>query len=121
MKITGIELEDQDIAYIITDVLETNAIGYWAIYTHWKRIKSENENLDKCVEDIFIKELNEEETDFTVPHIVNRETIVKGVELIVTGRVNAPQIRDMILDNDIDADGVDCIVQAGLFGEIKYG
>lgn len=121
MKITGIELEDQDIAYILTDALETNAIGYWAVYSDWKRIKSDDKDLDNCVEDILIKELNEEETDFTVPHLVNRETIVKGVELIVAGKVDAPRIRDMILDDDIDADGVDCIVQVGLFGEIKYG
>lgn len=121
MKITGIELEDQDIAYILTDALETNAIGYWAQYHNWERMKSENEDLNNCVKEITIKELNDEETDFVVAHKINRNTIIRGVNLIISEKVSCPSIKEMILKDDIDADGVDCIIQAALFGEIKYG
>lgn len=115
MKITGVELEEVDILNILTNTLESNAIGYWAQYQEWDR----NHSLD--VTRMSIKELNDEETDYTISWEVGKDVIIKGVELIVTGQVNAPNIRNMILDDDIDSDGDDCIVQAGLFGEIKYG
>lgn len=124
MKITGIELEEKDILFILTDALETNAVGYWAQYQNWKRMPS-NDNLEDelrdCVTWISIKELNDDETAYTIPHKITRTTIKKGVKLIVTGVVDAPRIREMILNDDIDSDGADCIVQAGLFNEIKYG
>lgn len=122
MKITAVELEPQDIYNILTDVFETNAIGYWAQYQDWERFPDiegvENSN---CINKISIKELNEEESDYTIPHYINSMVITLGVERIVRGEADAPRIREMILNDDIDSDGSDCIVQAGLFGEIKYG
>lgn len=120
MKITGIELEEKDILYILTDALETSAISYWADEYDWDRVKSEDDDLDGCVERILIKELNKEETNFTIPHTIDREIIRLGVDRIVKGEVQALLVREMILDDDIDSDGCDCIIQAGLFGEIKY-
>ncbi len=121
MKITGIELEEKDILYILTDAVETRAIDYWAQIQKFKRTKSVVDEIKNCIYEINIKELNIEETDYVIPHKITRETIIKGAELIVTGKVDASRIRNMILDDDIDSDGTDCIIQAGLFGEIKYG
>lgn len=125
MKITAIELEEKDIFYILTDALESNAIGYWAQYQEWDRMPDVSiegdDSLALCVKRMSIKELNDDETDYTISHEVDRNVIIKGVERIVKGDVDAPRIREMILNDDIDADGSDCIVQAGLFGEIKYG
>ena len=121
MKITAIELEEKDILNILTDTLETNAVGYWAQYQDWKRLPDDDSDMALCVTRISIKEMNDDETDYTIPHEIDRETIIKGVERIVKGEVDAPRIREMILNDDIDSDGADCIVQAGLFNEIKYG
>ena len=123
MKITGIELEEQDILNILTDTLETNAIGYWAQYQTWERIEEKviDDPRANCVTKINIKELNNDETAWEIPHTITYDTIVTGVRLIVSGEVDNSYIRNMILDDDIDSDGCDCIVQAGLFGEIKYG
>lgn len=101
MKITGIELEEQDIANILTDTLETNAVGYWAVYTNWKRITNkENEDLYNCVREIKIQD---EETEKC--YTINAETIKLGVERIITGKISADYIRNMILDDDIDSEG----------------
>ena len=121
MNITGIELEEKDILYILTDALETDSISYWANEYDWERIKSKTDEIDGCVKVIYIKELNDQETEFTIPHIVNYETIKLGVERIIKGEVEDSRIRQMILDDDIDSDGCDCIIQAGLFGVLKYG
>lgn len=121
MKITGIELEDKDILSILTDTLESNAIGYWAQYQSWKREPDDEKETATYVNSIKIKEMNDDETDYTIPYTINGKVIKLGVERIVKGEVDAPRIREMILNDDIDSDGSDCIVQAGLFGVIKYG
>ena len=59
---------------------------------------------------------------------INHDTVVAGIKALLTGKV---KIRADLLDQvttsiatedcDIDADAADCIVQAGLFGEVIYG
>jgi hypothetical protein len=60
---------------------------------------------------------------------VNHEVIAKGIERIISGEVEiASYIQNYVQDSlveydagDIDASAADCIVQAGLFGELVYG
>ena len=69
-----------------------------------------------------------EETWYTV----NVETVKKGIELIMNGAIQIdPTIKEAIsIDvasedplraGKIDSTAIDCIIQAGLFGELVYG
>ena len=70
-----------------------------------------------------------DEDDSGEVHRIDVNTIARGIGLIKKNKIKINStIRDWIVvdDNDnegsnIDADAADCIVQAGLFGEIIYG
>ncbi len=80
----------------------------------------------------FTATLLDNEDEDAEPRVVNREVIERGIRAIANGTartntklrkemlvlVNAPEMAEML---DLDAGDADCIVQAGLFGEIVYG
>ena len=75
MKIIEIELEEQEILDILTNTLESNAIGYWAQYQHWKRFPDGELENSNCVRLIHIKEMNNDESDYEIPHVINPAVI----------------------------------------------
>ena len=73
--------------------------------------------------------IEDREDDWEGTYLVNHPVIVTGIQNILDGRV---QINDGLFralltglrEDDagvVDADVADCIVQAGVFGEIVYG
>tara|TARA_R110000824_G_scaffold375880_1_gene566858 strand:+ start:4259 stop:4687 length:429 start_codon:yes stop_codon:yes gene_type:complete len=59
---------------------------------------------------------------------IDRSTILKGLEAIATRRVKLAERIHEAVEADlrgaggaIDAEAADCVVQAGLFGEVIYG
>ena len=70
-----------------------------------------------------------EDSDITTWMPIDIEVIDRGIQRILepTFRINESLRRDIAYGNlmndagEIDADGADCVVQAGLFGEIVYG
>lgn len=106
-------------------------IGYWC--------KADIEHgSDDPLNDFYYKsfgaydteEFDEDDEDASYLGNVNYETIALGIERILTGKVKvSSQIVGWILEDvvaggeagSIDADAADCIVQAGLLNEIRYG
>jgi hypothetical protein len=80
----------------------------------------------------FTATLLDNEDEDAEPRVVNREVIERGIRALADGTaktsvnlrkkmlvvVNAPEMAAML---DLDASDADCIVQAGLFGEVVYG
>ena len=80
----------------------------------------------------FTATLLDNEDEDAEPRVVNREVIERGIRAIANGtaRTNAKLRKEMLVasnapemvgDLDLDAADADCIVQAGLFGEVIYG
>jgi hypothetical protein len=74
--------------------------------------------------------LTDDETSYQEKaEIVTLDVVAKGIALIVSGKTSVfdalrRQIAQADRENDageIDADGADVIVQAGLFGQVIYG
>jgi hypothetical protein len=106
-------------------------IGYWSNcerYRWWKGDEATLENADLDNFHAVIHIPDEDDAD-KATRVVNIDTIARGINAIVKGDVRLnQQIRNWITcdnrDNDggnIDSDAADCIVQAGLFGEVVYG
>ena len=102
----------------LTDVFTTaleGGIGYWSECSYYRW-----ENEQRAV----IEDIEDERKEYTI----TLDTIAKGIGVIVKGDHVYQDLKNLIrngsLDNDasdIDAEGADCIVQAGLFGRVIYG
>ncbi|MGA2977941.1 MAG: hypothetical protein ABSF77_21795 [Spirochaetia bacterium] len=96
-------------------------INYWASFERYHH--SHGEAPDH--EGFFAKILDTEEVK---RYEIHRATIQNGLKAILSGKVNLrSDIKSSIalasIETDagyIDADGADCIVQAGLFGHVIY-
>lgn len=52
----------------------------------------------------------------------SRDKFRRAAQTIVDGKVEiAADIRQSIIDNDLDAGAVDCIIQVATLGEVQYG
>lgn len=104
-------------------------IGYWSscnVYHIWRIPTQPSEGPDlrgfhATIEDI---------EDANKVYRIDAEVIQRGLRAIADGRVNVnSDIRAAVLlasrtngdDGDYDAGVADCVVQAGLFGEVVYG
>jgi hypothetical protein len=135
-KFTGtITLSDYEAETILTTAVE-GGIGYWSLITDCERHR-DPEHPDYL--SWISVDLVDAEDESEVFGTVNKQTIEKGVSLIVSGKVKISndlraQVFTLLSDEtwtdshgrtlpefDIDASAADCIVQAGLFGEIIYG
>lgn len=117
-----LEFPEEALQDIIITACE-GGIGYW----------SQLESYDYRETSFVLREMNEDETDWTGPkHILDHDVVAVGLERIVSGVVTvSPDIRSSIMNELIEATkgggfagdttDCDCIVQAGLFGEIIYG
>lgn len=114
-------------------------IGYWSraySYHHGKR--NEAGGYDANLQGFTADVLDCVEHEDVVPNevkaaderllTIDRAVIVKGLEAIATRRVKlAERLSEAVeagLRGDggaIDAEAADCVVQAGLFGEVIYG
>ena len=130
---------DQFIHQTFTTAME-GGVNYWASVSKYRWMLRdasgalvEDSYGDPC-EDYqgFTATLLDAEDEDAEPRVVNREVIERGIRAIATGTaktsanlrkamlvaLNAPE---MVGDLDLDASDADCIVQAGLFGEVVYG
>lgn len=104
---------------IITTACE-GGINYWA------RAKNVVRDDDLNVTRLEVQD-REEHTEYGW-HIVNKDVVAKGIERILEGQfqISDEIKRDIFIgcaNRDagyIDANGADCIVQAGIFNEIVY-
>lgn len=114
----------QFILDVFTTAME-GGIGYWSVANsyHYRNRVTDTDDLDGFYADI------EDFEDDDKPYKITPDVIVRGLNLIVTGPVTlrSDLMGHILLGNktndggEIDADCADCIVQAGLFGEVVYG
>tara|TARA_R100001244_G_scaffold94487_1_gene70944 strand:- start:382 stop:1020 length:639 start_codon:yes stop_codon:yes gene_type:complete len=114
-------------AQFIDDVLTAaveGGINYWA---EVHKISSED-NGSSCYKEVVVFD-NESDDDDRELLSITPEVAAKGISLILGCKVTISRsirasISDAVFSNDcghIDAEGADCIVQAGLFDTIVYG
>ena len=117
-------------------------IGYWSrAYTYHTGGRNEGGGFDDdlqgfsadildCVEhpDVGPFEIDIDEDEDARLVTIDRAVVVRGLEAIASGRVKlARRIHEAVaadLAGDggaIDAEAADCVIQAGLFGEVVYG
>lgn len=118
---------------IFTTALE-GGIGYWSQASAYRWSKAGDGNVDDLEKFVaIVAEWDDEKNDYLHGEkdlTINRAVIQKGLRLIGDRVV---KVRDDIYKNvvaadrsngeagDIDSEIADCIVQAGLFGDIIYG
>jgi hypothetical protein len=118
-------VDKQTLFYLFSTALE-GGIGYWSVCTkyHWSLPDGEDD-----VEG-FYADVEETETDEddAPTHRIDAQTIVRGLLYFAQpgeGYKHVRQVARAVLmgDDDLDYDALDadCIVQAGLFGEVVYG
>ena len=93
--------------------------GYWAYASDydWGSENGQDEPGDTMYASVTLTDM-----ESGVEYKVTVDTIAKGWNRIINGDV---QVADRIVESlkwdDSDAESDDCVVQAGLFGEIIYG
>ena len=125
-----VEIKDEMINDIFITAIE-QGIGYWAVASQTE-YTGEGSSLTYVSAMLADREEaftwgSRSRLEFTW-HRLDKDVIVKGIERIMSGEVGIrsdlhAQISESIRadDCDIDADAADCIVQAGIFGELVYG
>lgn len=109
------EVKISDLAELVNQAYETGAIAYWAA----------SEVLPKRnVDGVYEFQLSEQESGEV--YTVDVNVIKKGIEDILNRKVEVntyiySYIWSGVQTGVYDADACDCIVQAGLFGDIVYG
>lgn len=128
----------QFLFYVFSAALE-GGIGYWSLCHkfHWQKRGVPKEALfdDKVDWDGFYAIIEEaEEGDWSLagqkPQVrVDADVIEKGIELLASGKV---KLGNVVLGRilagsaqaeagDIDSEAADCIIQAAVLGEVRYG
>lgn len=101
-------------------------IGYWSTCTRyrWSRVAADGERVDDL--DGFHAVIEEDEAGEV--HRIDAEVIRRGLAYFAQTGDGYPHVREAACallagdeDADYDAEVADCIVQAGLFGEVVYG
>lgn len=131
----NLNVTDQQCADILCTALE-GGIGYWSQCRNIK-YRSVDPRVEfpptdrGAYESCEIAELNDDESDYdwkNTARVLNYRTIVRGIKRICSdprfSHLAPKVIEDITTDNVgnyIDADLADCIVQVGLFNEIRYG
>jgi len=103
---------EQDVRDVLTTAVE-GGIQYWALVTGYVNQDGIG-NPHATVRD-------EDGKSFTI----DEAAIRKGIDTIINGRT--PLRKDLMAQivnghtDPIDSEAADCVVQAGIFGEVKYG
>lgn len=133
LKVVVTELSDSDAADILCTALE-GGIGYWS---QCAPLRSPSVGEDWVYKSAWLypTESPDFESDTGVCPGVKRNdegavlldyaAILRGINLILEGSMVNNYTYEMVLrnftqDDPMDADGADCVVQAGLFGQIVY-
>lgn len=117
-------LTDDECADILCTALE-GGIGYWC--QAWDITRRDTNEAEDYVGWAYVSfEAHDAEATDEVFGMVDYETVRRGCNLILAGNVVSPYITQMVFrhfseDEAMDADGADCVVQLGLFGELVYG
>jgi hypothetical protein len=121
---------DQMLFDIFVTALE-GGIGYWSAATeyHWAKQGDHDLRAEEDLEGFYAVILDVEDDD--KQYRIDRAVITKGIATIMSPSFEtkiAKHIRKDVFgiafnnpDVDYDAETADCIVQAGLFGELVYG
>jgi hypothetical protein len=119
MKILQVELTDEECYDVMTTAVESGyyGIGYWAEVIQ-ELSRDEQLNITE-----FICSVDENEDGNYTHYTVTPETIRKGVNKILEPdfEIRADLVQSLFPEWDIDSESADCIIQAGLFGELKFG
>lgn len=125
-------LGEQDMNDVLTTAIE-GGINYWANYV---RIARADDLTVVSIDLIDEEDADTIENDGAIVMTVDAMVVARGVQMILAARggdadtATKCRIRDDLFaqvmslfgeDADVDADAADCIVQAGLFGEVRYG
>ena len=108
---------------LFTTALE-GGIGYWSVCTQYRwSLPDGEDDLDG-----FFATVEETETDDAPTHRIDAACILRGLLFFAQpgkGYGHVRRVARAVLmgdeDVDYDAEDADCIVQAGLFGEVVYG
>ena len=105
----------QEMYDVLTGAFDDDSIEYWAETRDYVRSMDGNILEWKILE---YDERDGEEHKYTLT--IN--TIEKGIRRILNPEFNVdPSIKQWILTKEMDSSCYDCIIQAGLFGELVYG
>lgn len=130
-----LEVSDETISNIMITAFDANYGGswYWAV-PDWIETPTASCTYIRTAGDNWTHvyaQVNPDEPIGDVeqdkPFVVTRTVVERGIQLILTGKVGIrsdllAQVQTLFLDDvDIDADAADCIIQAGVFGELVYG
>mgnify|MGYP003662706626 CR=1 FL=1 len=136
--ITVMHTVPERLPWVIFVTALEGGIGYWSRAYTYRPLKAASEGLDDdlqgfeaivldCVEHEDVAPNEVEDGDERLLTI-DRAVILKGLEAIATRRVKMADRIHEAVDSDlrggggcIDAEAADCVVQAGLFGEVLYG
>lgn len=110
--------DEKERGYILDNSIDQNCIEYWCKISHVKYDETES----KSVIQYDLEEVDETTNEILSKHHITRETVQKGIDLILSdGFEIAERIIAQILNDDNDIESTDCIIQAAIFGELKYG
>jgi len=117
MKINArVELSDEEINNIIVGFAEDGSNRYWNCLEQYHPA----DNRIKILDVIKLEDKNNSIANST--YIIEETVIKRGINKIL----NDPKleirsdIKNNIMTDNMDAECYDCIIQVGLFGEIKY-
>lgn len=116
MKTIKAILTRQERLDVITTAIESNGIQYWAC-EYGKILIWRDKDLN-IIKAEFDADNQEGEKNH---YVVTPRTVQKGVDVILSEDLVRDDIRASILECDNDQESSDCIIQAGLFGELVYG
>jgi len=121
------------LADILTTAVE-GGINYWSAVSDYQwfseTLGASRPGISRMSDTrVRVHEMNDDGDYASEGVLVTLGTIARGVNLILRGEVPIRQdmvsdIREGSRENDagyIDADGADCIVQAAILGELRYG
>ena len=117
-----------DLIDLVNFAYEENVASYWEIKI--KDVQKAELTIGGLTHNYTYKFtiIDYSESEDGIDHVVNVETIKLGIERLLTGETKVSryvmdQLKDAIYGYtmDIDSDVLDCILQAGIFGDIVYG
>jgi hypothetical protein len=121
--IVVVELDDESLADILVTAVE-GGIGYWSECSEYQH----NGTPGIAAKDVFAVIIDTEDPEFSGSIRIDLDIISRGIKNILAKDIIRKSALDEILraicEDDvgmIDADYADCIIQAGLWGELRYG
>lgn len=124
IDIGAVSPKTQMLRDIICTAIE-GGINYWCARSRKSLLTPDGDYVE-----VYIREHDDDGDPTGKELTIDANTIIRGISSILQGQVKTnSEVRKAIAGDNanpehagmIDADAADCIVQAGLFGEIRYG